>query len=66
MVHAGRLLLSLLHVPLRHDMYVAAAGCYALWALARLVGWARNVVMSPSMAGMSQMPGPCSNVTTCS
>ena len=54
MLHAGRLLLSLLHVPLRHDVYVAAAGCYALWALARLVGWARSVVMSPSIAGVSE------------
>ena len=52
MMHAGRLLLTLLHVPLRHDLYVAAAGCYTLWALARLVGWARSVAMSPSMAGM--------------
>lgn len=64
MVGAGRLLLSLLHVPLRHDMYVAAAGCYALWALARLIGWARSVVMSPSIAGMSRKPSPCSKMTT--
>ncbi|CAL5223373.1 g5878 [Coccomyxa viridis] len=56
-VHTGRLLLSLLHVPLRHDMYVAAAGCYALWALARLIGWARSVVMSPSIAGVLQKLG---------
>lgn len=54
MVHAGRLLLSLLHVPLRHDMYVAAAGCYALWAMARLVGWAYSVAMSPSIPGASR------------
>ena len=59
-LHAGRLLLCILHVPLRHDVYVAAAGCYALWALARLAGWARAVVMSPSIAGV---PGKHAHLT---
>jgi len=55
MVHAGRLLLTALHVPLRHDMYVAAAGCYTLWAVARLLGWMRSVTTSPNMAGVKPM-----------
>ena len=51
-VRAGRLLLTALHVPLRHDLYVAAAGCYALWAVARLLGGMQSLATSPSMAGV--------------
>ena len=51
-MHAGRLLLTALHVPLRHDLYVAAAGCYALWAIAKLLGGMRSLASSPNMAGV--------------
>ena len=52
MMHAGRLLLTALHVPLRHDLYVAAAGCYALWAIAKLLSGMRSLALSPNMAGV--------------
>ena len=62
MVDAGRLLLTALHLPLKHDLYVTAAGCYTLWALVRLLGWARSVAMSADMAGKeSRKVFPCLN-----
>ncbi len=48
---SGRQLLTLLNVPLRHDMYVIAAGCYSLWASCKAAAWVWRVTSSSNLAG---------------
>ncbi|KAK9904177.1 hypothetical protein WJX75_006045 [Coccomyxa subellipsoidea] len=53
----GRQLLTLLNVPLRHDMYVIAAGCYLLWATCRVLAWLWRVTSSSNLAGVMRKLG---------
>ena len=48
---AGRQLLQALRVPLRHDMYVFAAGMYTLWALGRVASWLCRMAGAADMSG---------------
>lgn len=48
----GRRLLTAMSIPLRHDMYVIAAGCYTLWATCKGLTWLCRVGQSHDMAGM--------------
>jgi hypothetical protein len=50
-VASGRQLLTAMNIPLRHDMYVIAAGCYALWASCKALAWLWRVALSHDMAG---------------
>lgn len=40
-----------LQVPLRHDMYVFAAGMYTLWALGKVVSWLWRMASAANMSG---------------
>ncbi|CAL8470841.1 g10383 [Coccomyxa elongata] len=53
----GRQLLTLLNVPLRHDMYVIAAGCYSLWASCKAAAWLWRVTSSSNLAGVVRKLG---------
>lgn len=53
---SGRQLLMLLKVPLRHDMYVIAAGCYSLWAACKVLAWLWRLTSSHNLTGNGSCP----------
>jgi hypothetical protein len=48
---AGRLMLHAMRVPLRHDMYVYAAGGLGLWISCKVLSWLWRVAASANATG---------------
>lgn len=53
---AGRQLLQALRVPLRHDMYVSAAGMYTIWAGGKVVFWVCRMANAADLSGAHLHP----------